>query len=325
VRRARRLPALAATLVLMAITGACASVDVPEEIPAPTTTEAPPVEAPPAQPDCGDPTASLRPTGPATADVPPGSYMDQIRQNQSLRVGVDVGTLRFSAIDPLTGDIDGFDVDIAREVAGALFGLPPDQTEEVVDLVGIPSSERVSALTEGRVDMVVDVFTINCERREEIAFSSEYFTAGQRVLLRADDPAASVADLADRTICVSEGSTAIANLQDAGLPLEAITTRPQRADCLVAVQQGQVDAMATDDAILAGMAAQDPNLRLVGEPFSTEPYGIGLPLEQDEWVRYVNAVLEDVRSSGRWVELYDRWLADVLGDDSGPPAATYED
>ena len=91
------------------------------------------------------------------------------------------------------------------------------------------------------------------------------------------------------------------------------------------LQQGRVDAISTDDTILAGMAAQDPNVHIVGAAFSAEPYGLGLPLGEDEWVRYVNAVLEDVRESGRWSEIYNRWLADVLGADPGPPIAVYVD
>jgi polar amino acid transport system substrate-binding protein len=83
--------------------------------------------------------------------------------------------------------------------------------------------------------------------------------------------------------------------------------------------------MVTDDAILAGMAAQDPSLQIVGDPISAEPYALGLPPDQPDWVRYVNAVLEDVRDSGRWDQLYREHLADVLGTSPGPPAPVYED
>jgi polar amino acid transport system substrate-binding protein len=163
-----------------------------------------------------------------------------------------------------------------------------------------------------------------------------YLQAGQRVLVRSDSPvldAASPAQALDRlgaaggTVCVSAGSTAIDNI--AALELDTppdVEPAPQRADCLVRLQDGRADAMVTDDAILAGMAAQDPSLRVVtaGDPFSDEPYGLGLPPGHPEWVRYVNAVLDDLRSSGRWQALYDRWLEPLLGA-AAPPEPVYED
>ena len=327
-----------------AASGGCASVDVPASLPGPTTstTEAPASTGPP--PDCGNPVASLRPSGPATSSVPAGSYMAEIKERGRLRVGVDVATLRLSSVDPLTGEFQGFDVDIAKEVATALFG---DAGPDHVEFVGIPSSDRVPALTDGdvRVDMVASAFTVNCVRREDIAFSTEYLHAGQRVLVSADDPvlvgsddpeAPPAADPVealqrigerDGTVCVSAGSTAIGNIEDLGLAdPPTIEPAPQRADCLVRLQQGMTDAMVTDDAILAGMAAQDPSLGIVtdGDTLSDEPYGLGLPPDHPEWVRYVNAVLDDVRGSGRWDELYERWLEPLL-DVQQPPAAVYED
>ena len=340
---ARRLAVVLATVALAA-PAACASVDVPESLPGPTTstTEAPASTGPP--PDCGNPVASLRPSGPATGTVAGGSYMAEIQERGRLRVGVDVATFQLSSVDPLTGRFQGFDVDIANEVAIALFG---DASPEHIEFVGIPSSERIPALTDGavRVDMVASAFTVNCARREDIAFSTEYFHAGQRVLVRTDDavlagsddggesPAADPVEALQRigerdgTVCVSAGSTAIGNIEGLGLAdPPAIEPAPQRADCLVRLQQGQTDALVTDDAILAGMAAQDPSLGLVtdGDTLSDEPYGLGLPPDRPEWVRYVNAVLEDVRESGRWDALYAEWLEPLLGPQQAP-AAVYED
>lgn len=305
--------------IALAVVG-CTSVDVPDALPGPTTTEttaAPP--APPA-PDCGNPVASLRPTEAATSDVPLGSYMAGIRDRGRLRVGVDVSTLLFSSVDPFTGEFEGFDIDIAREVARALFDDP-----DAVELVAIPYSERLNVLIEGQVDLVADTFTINCRRREQIAFSSEYFTSSQRLLVRTDDPTRSIEELADRRVCAAAGSTSIENINALPEPRPIAVPVTEQADCLVLLQQGRVDAISTDDTILAGMAAQDPNVQIVGPPFSAEPYGLGLPLTAPDWVRYVNAVLEDVRESGRWSEIYDRWLADVLGPDPGPPPAVYQD
>lgn len=325
----RPLAALAALVVLA--TG-CARAEVPEVAAGPTTTEVPPTEAPPPTPGCDPETVShsLRPDGPATSDVDPDSYMAEIKARGRLRVGVDTSTLLFSSVDPRTGEFEGFDVEIAREVAAALFGSP-----DAVEFVAIPKSERVDVLLgDEPLDLVADTFTITCARAADIDFSSVYFTSGQRLLVRTDDPATSVEEIAARaepgdgddpaaSVCAPAGSTSLRNLEALPTPPRLVSAASQGA-CLVKLQQGEVAAVSTDDTILAGMVAQDPNLHIVGEPFSIELYGLGLPPGHDEWVRYVNAVLEDVRASGRWNELYDEVFADRLGP-AGPPPAAYQD
>jgi polar amino acid transport system substrate-binding protein len=95
-------------------------------------------------------------------------------------------------------------------------------------------------------------------------------------------------------------------------------------DCLVMLQQGQVDAISTDDAVLAGLAEQDPNVELVGPSIAAEPYGIGIKKENGDLVRFVNGVLDEMRDDGTWERLYqDRLL--ILGPSPGPPTARYQD
>jgi polar amino acid transport system substrate-binding protein len=309
--------AVVAACVVTAGAAACVQADVPESLPGPTSTTTT-TAAPTAEPACGNPEASLRPAGPATPVVPSGSTMAEIQGRGLVRVGVDTATLRLSSVDPLTGEFEGFDVDIAREVAAALFGDPGR-----IAFVGIPSSDRVQALVDDRVDMVADVFTPTCSRREQIDFSTNYYTSPQKVLVREDDPAQTTADLAGHSICGSAGSTTLARVAE--LPGVEAVPAAERADCLVKLQQGEVDGMSTNDTILVGFAAQDPNLRLLEGSLHEEPTAIGLPLGRPDWVRYVNGVLDQVRTSGRWAELYDLWLADLLGPTAGPPAPVYLD
>jgi polar amino acid transport system substrate-binding protein len=333
-RRARRLSAAG---VVFVSSGNCTNVDVPESLPDRETTTATSEPAAPEQEDApaeGDEACleSLRPDGPASTDVAADSYMEEIQQRDPpvLRVGVDVGTPQFSSIDPQTGEPEGFDVDIALEVAAALFG-DRAVVEDAVELVGITARERTDALLDGRVDLVVHNFTITCDRWDEIAFSTEYFTAYQRILVPRGNNAESLEDLVDARVCATERSTAIERIDAMDEPRPLPVTVGERAECLMMLQQGHVDALATDDAILVGMIAQDPNLRLGDETFSVESYGIGLPPGRPEWVRYVNAVLEDVRDTGRWQTLYEDWLADLLGDieehgvNPEPPEPEYRD
>jgi polar amino acid transport system substrate-binding protein len=176
------------------------------------------------------------------------------------------------------------------------------------------------------VDIVVDTFTINCDREAQIDFSTEYFTSTQKLLVRVDSPATGIGDLtAEDKVCAAANSTSIENLSALPEPRPQAVPVVDQADCLVLLQQGRVDAVSTDDTILAGMVDQDPNLEIVGDGFSEEPYGVGLPPDRPEFVRFVNAVLDQVRSSGRWTQLYDEWLFELLGQDAEPPAAQYED
>ena len=306
--------------VAVAAAGACVQADVPPELDGPTTVTTEEAASPEPEPDCGVPVASLRPTGPATTEVPPGSYMAEIQARDHLIVGVDTATLRLSSIDPLTNEFEGFDVEMAREVATALFGDP-----DAISFVGIPSSDRVTVLEKGQVDLVASAFTPTCTRRQTIEFSTDYFTSTQDVLVRGDNDAQTVADLAGSRICASAGTTTLANIAELPEPAPIAVPAAQRADCLVMLQQGEVDGMSTNDTILAGFKAQDPNLEILDVDLSSESTARGLPQGHDEWVRYVNAVLDDVRTSGRWQQHYEDWLADLLGPRAGPPAPTYLD
>jgi polar amino acid transport system substrate-binding protein len=316
------LGALTLVFAVIVVPHAFASVDVPPDLPGPTT---PPTEeaAPTTAPvTCTNPAASRRPD----ATVATGSYMDTvIRPRGRLRVGVDVSKQLFTSFNPLTKQFEGFDIEIAKQVAASLFGDP-----NAIEYVAIPTSERLNVLTGQNtvvdpVDMVADTFTMTCARTTEIDFSTEYFTAGQRLLVRDDDPTTSLAEMGpDRKVCAAAGSTSVDNILALPNHPEVVQVT-QQADCLVLMQQGEVDAVSTDDTILAGMVAQDPNLRVVGPRISSEPYGIGLPKGHPEWVRYVNSVLDDMRTSGRWDQLYNAFLSEPLGPSTGPPPPVYSD
>ena len=324
-----RLVPVAFLAAMGLVASACGRTNVPPALAGPTTSTTEAAAPRPETPGC-DPdtvTHSLRPDAAAiaafeTGDVEPGSYMAEILDRGRLRVGVDTSTLQFSSVNPFTGEFEGFDVDIAREIAAALLGSPDE-----IEFVAIPYSERVQVLAADPpvVDIVVDTFTINCDRDADIDFSSEYFTSTQKLLVRVDSEATRIDEMGpEHRVCAAANSTSIENLAALPEPRPQAVPVADQADCLVLLQQGRVDAISTDDTILAGMVAQDRNIVIVGDGFSKEPYGVGLPPGHPEFVRYVNAVLEQVRSSGRWTELYDTWLFELLGVDADPPDARYK-
>lgn len=309
---------LTALLGLLLVAGAACSSSDPTEFPdatETTTTTAAPAQT--GEVDCGNPVASYEPLPalPRPGAMPAGSKMAEIVERGRLVVGVSADTKLFGARNPFTGRIEGFDIDILREVSRDLFG-DPDRIEYRV----ITYADRLPALEEGRVDLVAHTMTINCVRWERIAFSSEYFHAGQKILVRSDSTATSIEEMDGERVCAAEGSTNIENIA----AYDNVTTVGQvdLTDCLVLFQQGAVDAITGDDTVLAGFAAQDPYAKVIGENFTEEPYGIGVSREHPELVRFVNAVLERVRSDGTWQEIYGRWLGD-LGPAPAPPPPVY--
>ncbi|UQX11917.1 glutamate ABC transporter substrate-binding protein [Candidatus Mycobacterium methanotrophicum] len=313
--------ALAATTVLAGCgqPGAMVVAPVPT-LPPPTPAgmqQMPP--EPPLPPDNSadscNPTASLRPfTNPVDADA----AVANIRTRGRLIVGLDIGSNLFSFRDPITGEITGFDVDIAGEVARDIFGNPSQVEYRILS-----SDERITALQRSEVDVVVKTMTITCERRKQITFSTVYLDASQRILAPRDSPITKPSDLSGKRVCVARGTTSLHRIREIAPP-PIIVDVVNWADCLVALQQREVDAVSTDDSILAGLVSQDPYMHIVGPNMGTQPYGIGIKLDNTGLVRFVNGTLERIRRDGTWNALYRKWLT-VLGPAPAPPSPRYVD
>ncbi len=274
---------------------------------------------PPLRPDKSanacDPTASLRPfTNPADADA----ALAKIRARGRLIVGLDIGSNLFSFRDPITGEITGFDVDIAGEVARDIFGTPSQVEYRILS-----SAERITALKESQVDLVVKTMTITCERRKQVNFSTVYLDAYQRILAPRDSAITKPSDLSGKRVCVANGTTSLNRIREIAPP-PILVEVVNWADCLVTLQQRQVDAVSTDDSILAGLVSQDPYLHIVGPNMGTQPYGVGVNLDDTGLVRFVNGTLERIRRDGTWNTLYRKWLS-VLGPAPAPPSPKYVD
>jgi polar amino acid transport system substrate-binding protein len=268
---------------------------------------------------CEDREASLRPAGrPAPAAMPTGSTMAAITERGRLVVGVDQNTYLFGYRDPASGQLEGFDVDIAREIARSIFGDP-----NRIDLRVVDASQRESALTSGLVDLVVRTYSITCERKQKVAFSTVYYYANQKILSPKGSGIDSAAALAGKRVCAVSGTTSLSAMT-ALSPKPAVFGATTWTDCLLMLQQGQVDAISTDDTVLAGLARQDPNVEVVGGSLGVEPYGIGVKKENEDLVRFVNGALERIRTDGTWERLYERSLRD-LGPSPGPPPPRYQD
>ncbi|MGW1294984.1 glutamate ABC transporter substrate-binding protein [Streptomyces sp. NPDC002533] len=278
---------------------------------------------------CTEPEASL----PASGDD--GPNIDRIKERGKLIAGVDQNSFRWGYRNPESGNLEGFDIDLVRAIADDLLGDP-----DAVIFRAIPTNQRIAALENDRVDVVVRTMTINCKRLEQVSFSTAYFQAGQQVLAPKKSPITGYdSSLKGKRVCSAEGSTAYEALEKKSFGAlykddfdgterdpDRLTV-PNQLDCLVRLQLGEVDAVVTDNALAAGQAAQDPAVELKGkDPFTTEYYGVATKKGSDDLVARVNKVLVDYRAGGKnsaWMRSYEKWLATGLPGITAPPAPKY--
>jgi polar amino acid transport system substrate-binding protein len=275
--------------------GAAAAAAAPGH---PSAVRAPRAVSAAAASTCDPKASSLRPPGPP--QLTQGSFMAKIRARGYLIAGVDQSTYHFGFLNPLTGQIEGFDIDMIRAVAKAIFGDPSK-----VQFKAISDEQRIPDVTSGTVDIVAHTMTITCQRLQQVDFSTVYFDAHQRVLVLKNSKATSLDDLHGQKVCATSGSDSVARIQaHKAIPVQV----PYWTDCLVLLQQGDVAAISTDDSILDGLAAQDPWTKLVGPQLTDEPYGLAISRQHPEFVRFVNAVLEQLRTNGQWAASYRHWI-----------------
>jgi polar amino acid transport system substrate-binding protein len=306
------LPALVAAALTLGAVAATAAPDRPSSIRAPRAASATGHASVAA---CNPYKVSLRPSQ-ANLNGPPqvtsGSFMAKIRVRGYLIAGVDQSTYPFGFFNPADGQMEGFDIDMIKAVAQAI-GVPK------VKYISISDAQRIPDVTSGAVDIVAHTMTILCDRLKYVDFSSVYFDAGQRVLVLKTSAARSLAALAGQKVCATTSSDSLSRI----IAAKAIPVRvPYWTDCLVLLQQGDVAAISTDDNILDGLKAQDPWTMLVGPRLSDEPYGLAISKQHPEFVRFVNAVLQQLRTDGQWAASYRHWVGPSA---PAPPRADYTD
>jgi polar amino acid transport system substrate-binding protein len=251
---------------------------------------------------------SLRPP-PGPPQVTARSFMARIQKRGYLIAGVDQNTYPFGFLNPSNEQIQGFDIDMIHAVAQAL--------KVKVRYIPISDEQRKPDLENGSVDIVAHTMSILCDRLKYVDFSSVYFVAHQRVLVLKNSAARSLADLRGQKVCATYTSDSVARIVAAGAIPDLVT---YWTDCLVLLQQGDVAAISTDNAILAGLAKQDPWTKLTGPLLSNEIYGLAISKQHPDFVAFVNAVLEQLRTDGQWRASYAKWIGARA---PAPPPADY--
>lgn len=253
------------------------------------------------------------PTVNEDASFPAGSTMEKLSKAGKITVGTKYDQPLFG-LRGLDGNPEGFDVEIAKIIAGEL-GISDDNIEWIEAV----SANREPFIEKGEVDIVVATYTINDERKEVVSFGGPYYIAGQDMLVLDGNPDGikSIDDAKGKKVCSVTGSTSAQNLKDAGVEVLETDTY---SNCLSPLRQGEVVAASTDNVILAGLADQNPGeFEVVENPFTEEPYGIGLAKDDAEFREFINDTLEASFEDGRWAKAWEATAGKVLSTPE-PPA-----
>ena len=255
--------------------------------------------------DSGAPTAEE--TAPAeTIEFEAGTTMARLNEAGAITIGTKFDQPLFGQVDA-SGNPQGFDVEIAKLIASKL-GIP----ESGITWTETVSANREPFIQSDEVDMVVATYTINDKRKEVISFAGPYYNAGQDILVLAGNPEGieGPEDLAGKPVCTVANSTSETNIKEY---TDQVTSLGGYAECLPLVSSGQVVALTTDNVILAGLAdGSAGEFEVVGNPFTEEPYGIGVKLDDTEFRMFINDVLEEAFADGSWAAAWEKTAGTVL-------------
>ena len=282
-----------------------------------------------AVPSCSNKTGSTSTQSSLNAPIPepPGTpenspTLAHISKEGKVRVGVKFDVPLFGLKDPITGNLSGFDVEISKMIVAALFPADPNPVDRI-EFVEALSKNRERLLKDGTVDLIVSTYTINDARKQFVDFAGPYYVAGQDILAKKTEIDAGrirgIGDVGHKRVCSVTGSTSLANLRAAAPTADTTVTKDKYSECFEALKAGRVDAMTTDDVILLGLASGSAEFGITGNPFHTEPYGIGIAKGDSEMRTYVNDVLAGAFRDGRWRRAFQATVGTTGAIAPSPP------
>lgn len=264
--------------------------------------------------------------GPPAPTFPAGSTMANIQAKGKLVVGIKFDQPGLGVKNPTTNSVVGFDADIARLIAVGIFGGPVQDIDSKIEFREAPTPQRELLIQNGTVDLVVATYTINDARKQQIDFAGPYFIAGQDIMVKTGDTSIrSVTDLNGKKVCSVRNSTPAQRIRQQA-PQADLTEFDTYTLCKDALLDGRVEAVSTDNVILIGFVEANPNtLKVVGNRFSDEPYGIGLKKGDDAFRNFINDRLEQIYRSGEWARAFEANLGKFgIPTPTPPPVDRYQ-
>jgi glutamate transport system substrate-binding protein len=261
----------------------------------------------------GEEEGAAEPSVAETPEFEAGTTMAEIADAGTMRIGTKFDQPGFG-LENLEGEVEGFDVEVAKIIAGAL-GIAPED----IEWVETPSAVREEVLEGDEVDMVVATYTINDERKERISFAGPYYVAGQQIMVAADNDTItgpeSLKENPDASVCSVTGSTPSENIREYLASDDQLVLFEEYSQCADALGNGQVEAVTTDNVILLGFVSEsDGAFKLVGEQFTEEPYGIGVQKGDVEFCEFINQTLQD--NEDAYIEAWESTAGQVEGTET---------
>jgi glutamate transport system substrate-binding protein len=261
----------------------------------------------------GEEDTASEPSVAETPEFDEGTTMAKIAEAGTIRVGTKFDQPGFG-LENLEGEVEGFDVEVAKIIAGAL-GIAPED----IEWVETPSAVREEVLEGDEVDMVTATYTINDERKERVSFAGPYYVAGQQIMVAADNDTItgpeSLKENPDAKVCSVTGSTPSENIREYLAGDDQLVLFEEYSQCADSLENGQVDAVTTDNVILLGFVAEsDGAFKLVGEQFTEEPYGIGVQKGDVEFCEFINQTLQD--NEDAYTEAWESTAGQVEGTET---------
>lgn len=250
-----------------------------------------------------------------------GTTMAAIQERGTINVGTKFDQPLFGLKNPVSGDIEGFDVEIAKIIAQAIFGGSLEDAGKKIKFTETVSAVREAEIQKGSVDIIVATYTINDARKNLVDFAGPYFIAGQDIMVKKDnDTIKGVTDLNGKKVCSVQGSTSLKNVQAQAPQSDTSISFERYTDCADALKAGRVDAVTTDNVILLGLVKDNPDdFKVVEKTFTSEPYGIGLKKGDQPFRDFLNDTLEEAYENGSWEEAFDSTVGEAGVEAPEPP------
>jgi ABC-type amino acid transport substrate-binding protein len=247
------------------------------------------------------------------AEILPGSTMEKIKQRGELLVGGSLDAPLLSQQNPATGEMEGFDADMGKALAKYILGEPK------VKIVNSASETREALLANGTVDVVFQTYTITEERAKQVAFAGPYYTSGLTIAVKKGTTGITKPeDLNGKKVLAGANTPAIPAIKKLA-PQAEIITFGSDPECIQALKQDRGVAYVQDETILIADAKKDPSIEIVTQPFTTDPYGIGLKHGDDQFKKFVNDWLKKMQDAGAWQGIWKNSIGTVVAGDAPQP------
>ncbi|AZZ39664.1 hypothetical protein C0Z10_07755 [Acidipropionibacterium jensenii] len=254
------------------------------------------------------------------SDVSGNPWAKKVKDSGALRWGGTTTSSLFSLKDPSTGAITGFDAGIVQLLSRYIFG--GDDPMSTIKLTEVSVDTRETLLENRSVDIVVATYSITDERKTKISFAGPYYTSGVGIAVKKGATGIkSVTDLTGKVLVTQSNSTGLAAIKEHVKDPKQVLTFSGNAECQAAVVQGRADAYVNDQALLFAASKQKGQIEVVGDTFTTDPYGIGVTKGDNDAVTFINGFLGKIVADGSWKKLWTYSFGALRqGDVPTPPA-----